>query len=105
MDELSVAIKQISDYLGRVIVANELTQESVVLTSDELDAEMLGVMPISSLPGWVIVDMYESDIGDQSVMIYFVREASGVGDPIVEGCVVNNEKIIWTQILGKGENE
>ncbi|GAB6093025.1 hypothetical protein [Furfurilactobacillus curtus] len=105
MDELSIATKQISDYLGMVVVAKELTQESVVLTSDEVDAEILGAMPISLLSGWVIVDMYESDIGDQSVMIYFIREASGVGDPIVEGCVVNNEKIIWTQILGKGENE
>lgn len=99
MGEFEEAQLVIQEYLGRDIETSEISQESVVLSRDELDPDMLSPVVISTLAKWVMIDLFVVNGQGDSVMVYFIRSADGTGKPFIEGLVLNNRQVVWVKML------
>ncbi|AGO06753.1 hypothetical protein GTP10_14585 [Lactiplantibacillus plantarum] len=99
MDEFEEAQLVIQTQLGRDIEISEISQESVVLSRDELDPDMLSPVVISTLAKWVLVDLFAVNSQGGSVMVYFIRSTDGTGKPFIEGLILNNRLVVWVKML------
>ncbi|MBZ2406154.1 MULTISPECIES: hypothetical protein [Liquorilactobacillus] len=99
MDELKEARLAIQAQLDKDIEISQISQESVVLSRDELDPDMLSPIVINTLAEWIIVDMFAVNGQAGDTMIYFIRSADGTGKPFIEGLVLNNRQVVWTKML------